>query len=148
MTLLVFNINGKTPREKERLKSSVDWDETSLINNLRILVGILFGPIAFEGLRDNIIFLTSISSVGLRKKEFILTGGRKSWKLFFEYLIEDWMSVATFTKYLLKALAISCGSVKLQPLSKILDGASLGNSFREIIFFIPFHVLFKSFRLF
>ena len=59
-------------------------------------------------------------------------------KLFFEYLIEDWMSVATFTKYLLKALAISCGSVKLRPLSKILDGATLGNSFKDIRFFIPF----------
>ena len=33
------------------------------------------------------------------------------------------MSVGTFTKYLLKALAIFCGSGKLQPLSKILDGA-------------------------
>ena len=118
MTLLVFNINGKTPREKESLKSSVNWDKTSLIKNLRILVQIPFGAIAFEGLRDNIIFLTSISSVGLRKKEFILIGWRKSWKLFFEYLIEDWMSVATFTKYLLKALAISCGSVKLRPLLK------------------------------
>ena len=67
MILLVFNINEKTPRKKERLKSSVNWDET-LINDLRILFGILFGPIAFEGLRNNIIFLTSISSVGLRKK--------------------------------------------------------------------------------
>ena len=27
------------------------------------------------------------------------------------FLIEDWMSVAMFTKYLIKALAISCGSV-------------------------------------
>ena len=53
---------------EKRLKSSVNWDETSLINELRILVRILFGPIAFEGLRNNIIFLTSISSVGLRKK--------------------------------------------------------------------------------
>ena len=70
MILLVFNINEKTPRKKERLKSSVNWDET-LINDLRILFGILFGPIAFEGLRNNIIFLTSISSVGLRKKQFI-----------------------------------------------------------------------------
>ena len=112
MTLLVFNINGKTPREKESLKSSVNWDKTSLIKNLRILVQIPFGPIAFEGLRVNIIFLTSISSVGLRKKEFILIGGRKSWKLFFEYLIEDWMSVATFTKYLLKALAVPYNPVK------------------------------------
>ena len=67
MTLLVFNINGKTPREKESLKSAVNWDEISLITHLRILVGILFGPIDFEGLMDNIIFLTSILSVGLRK---------------------------------------------------------------------------------
>ena len=68
MTLLVFDINGKTAREKERLKSSVNWYETSLINNLRNLVEILFGPIAFEGLRDNIIFFTSVSSVDWRKK--------------------------------------------------------------------------------
>ena len=44
---------------------------------MRILVGMLFGPIASEGLRD-IIFLTAVSSVGLRKKEFILIGGTKS----------------------------------------------------------------------
>ena len=68
MTLPVFNINGKTPLEKERLKSWVNWDEISL-------VGILFGHIAFEGLRDNMIFLTSISLVGLRKKTFILIRG-------------------------------------------------------------------------
>ena len=42
------------------------------------------------------------------------------------------MSLATFTKYLLKALDISCGSVKLQQLPKILDGATLDNSFKEI----------------
>ena len=50
-------------------------------------------------------------------------------KLFLEYLIEDWMSVATFTNYLLKELPISFGSVKLCPLSKILDAALLDNSF-------------------
>ena len=115
MTLLVFNSNEKTPCEQERLKSSVNWDEKPLINNLRISVGILFGMIAFEGLRDNITFLTSISSVGLRKREFILIWGRKSWKLFLENLTKDWMSVAKLTKYLLKALAISCASVKLWP---------------------------------
>ena len=72
---------------------------------------------------------------------------RKAWKLLLQYLIKDWVS-ATFEKYLLKVLVISCGSVKLWPLQKILDRAILGNSFKEIIFFIHFHVLFKSFRLF
>ena len=48
------------------------------------------------------------------------------------------MSVAMFTKYLFKAFAISCGSVKLWTL-KILDGAKLDDSFNEISFFIPFH---------
>ena len=48
------------------------------------------------------------------------------------------MSVATFTKYLLKVLAISCGSVKLRPLSKIVDGATLDNSFKDIRFIIPY----------
>ena len=47
-----------------------------MTNNLRIVVGILFRPIAFEGLRDNTKFLTSISSTGLRRKEFILIGGK------------------------------------------------------------------------
>ena len=36
------------------------------------------------------------------------------------------MSVTTLTNYLLKALAISCGSVKLRPLLKILNGVRLG----------------------
>ena len=58
------------------------------------------------------------------------------------------MSVATFAKYLLKALAFSCGSVKHWPLSIILDWATLGNSFEEIRFVIPSHLLFKSFMLF
>ena len=43
-------------------------------------------------------------------------------KLFLEHLIEDWMSVATFTNYLLKEF-------KICPLSKILDAAILDNSF-------------------
>ena len=30
------------------------------------------------------------------------------------------------------SVATSCGSVKLRPLSKILDGATLGNSFKEM----------------
>ena len=69
MWLSVFNINGKTPQNREMLRSSVNWGETSLKNNLRILVVILFGPIAFEGLREIIIYSTSMSSVELQKKK-------------------------------------------------------------------------------
>ena len=97
---------------------------------MRILVGVFFGLVAFEGLRYNIIFY----KWGWRKKWFMLIGGIKSWKLFFEYII-DQLSLATFKQYLLQALAISCGSVKLRSLSKILDGATLGNSFNKVRFF-------------
>ena len=58
------------------------------------------------------------------------------------------MSVASLTKYVLKVLFITCGSPKLCPLSKILDRAALGNYFKEIRFFIPFHVFFKPFKRF
>ena len=78
MTLLVFNINGKTTRGEGgggRLKS--------LINNLRDLFGMLFGLIAFEALRNNIICLASISPVRLRKKEFILIGGAQNHENYF-----------------------------------------------------------------
>ena len=56
--MFVLNINGKTPWEKERLKISVNLDET-LINNLRVFDGILNGSVTVEELMDNIIFLTS-----------------------------------------------------------------------------------------
>ena len=35
------------------------------------------------------------------------------------------MSAATLTNHLLKALAVSCGSVKLRPFSKVEDQAIL-----------------------
>ena len=92
----VFFINRY---EKERLKSSVNWVETWSIKNLSFVNGILFAQIAFDGLRGNVIFFTSVSSAGLKKKEFTLTGGRKLWKLFPGYLIDDWMSLATLTRY-------------------------------------------------
>ena len=77
-----FNINGKTPLEKESLKRSANSDET-LINNLRILAGTLFEPIAFQGLEDTRqYYIFNYNSIrGVEKKEFILIGGSKSWKL-------------------------------------------------------------------
>ena len=46
------------------------------------------------------------------------------------------MSVATFTKYLFKALAISCVSVNFQPLSKTLDGAVLSKRYSSSSIFL------------
>ena len=42
---------------------------------------------------------------------------------------------------MLKALTVSCDLVKVWPLSKIVDGAMLGDSFKEIKFFMPFSVM-------
>ena len=58
----------------------------------------LFGPIDFKGSRDKIMFLISVLSVGLMKKEFMLIWGRKSKNLFLEYFMEDLMPVATLEK--------------------------------------------------
>ena len=46
------------------------------------------------------------------------------------------MSVATFTKYLFKALAIPCVSVNFRTLSKILDGAVLSKRYSSSTMFL------------
>ena len=88
---------------------SINWDKT-LINSFRTFVGILFGIIALERLKDIIFW---------EKKILYWLGGENNKNYFFEYLVENWMLVAS-TKYLLKTLAISCVLVFLWPLSKIL----------------------------
>ena len=90
---------------------SINWDKT-LINSFRTFVGILFGIIALERLKDIIIFW--------EKNILHWLGGENNKNYFFEYLVENWMLVASLTKYSLKTLAISCVLVFLWPLSKIL----------------------------
>ena len=97
MTLLVFDISGKTPRRKEKLKSSCSLHETWWINKLKILVGIPFRPTNFEGFRKITIFLTSVSTVDLKKIIYINCRD-KFMQIILECLIEDWMSVASLTK--------------------------------------------------
>ena len=93
---------------------------------MRVLVGILFVPIAFEGLRDITIFLTSVSSSGWEKKECL-------------FLELPYVS-SNVHKIFVKSIGYFLWLVKPQPLSKVLDGAILANSFKEI----SFPVLFKS----
>ena len=59
-----------------RCPTNVDYPT----NNLRILVG-LFGWIAFQGLSDDINFLSSILSVKLRKKRIHINWGEKIMKI-------------------------------------------------------------------
>ena len=78
------------------------------------------------------MFLTSILSVGLRKNNLFYLE-RENHKTSFK--VFNWMSVATLLKYLLKILTISCVSVILQTFSEIVDGATLGDYFKEIKIF-------------
>ena len=68
MTLLDFRIEGETPSENERLISSSNWFEMSLLSNFKIFVGILFGTTTFRGLWDK-IDETFVLSTGFMKKK-------------------------------------------------------------------------------
>ena len=50
MTFPVF-VNGKTTLRKDNSNSAINWDGTSLISNLRILVEMLFKVISLEGFK-------------------------------------------------------------------------------------------------
>ena len=80
------------------------------------------GPEAFWESKAEIIEIISFLSVGERKKDFMLNGGRNSWNSFAEYLIEDWISRAMFEKWLLKAFAISKGLVTVLLLQYMEEG--------------------------
>ena len=122
-------------RRKKRFRISINWDKT--INNFRTFVGILFGIIALERLKDifwekNILYywvekiMKSIFWVSSRK----LNVSSIINKIFVENI-----------GYLL------CFGFSLT-IIKNTDGAILGNSFEEISFFIHSHVLFNLFKLF
>ena len=99
---------GNIPDESDRLKR-----EIFLFKSLRMLVGILFGPTDLRLFRKEMMLETSLQS--------LFVGGRKSKNCFFGYLIEDFVryliSSAIVEKYLLKALAIVIGSLKVALLS-------------------------------
>ena len=107
---------GNIPDESDRLKR-----EICLLKSLRMLVGILFGPTDLRLFREEMMLETSLQSVGETKNESLFICGRKSKNCFFGYLIEDFVryliSSAIVEKYLLKALAIVIGSLKVALLS-------------------------------
>ena len=104
----------------------------------------LLEPTAFSGLRDKIIFLISVLSTGFMKKELISISRKKSWNLFLENLIVDWIGLEIFLKYLLNALAMYLGLLHVILFSIKAEGTEFEVLFRDISFLIPFQVFFKS----
>ena len=75
--LATLGIVGKTYVEKEILNISANLVEISFLSSFNILVGMLFGSTDLFEFREDIIFCTSYSLVGLRKKEFWFLSYRK-----------------------------------------------------------------------
>ena len=80
-------MDGKTPVEKETLKISERWVETSFLRSFSVLVGILLGPVDLFGSSEGTILIISYLSVGLREKESSDLFLRKLEKCLWEYLI-------------------------------------------------------------
>ena len=67
MTLAILQASGKVPVEKIKLNSSVRGCDNTFLNDSRIMVWMLFIPIAFLSFKDLGWSFTS-ALVGVRKK--------------------------------------------------------------------------------
>ena len=72
MTLAFLKASGKVPVEKIKLNISVRVYDNIFLNALRILVGMLFIPIALLSFKNLRWSSTSSAVVGVRKKVFSL----------------------------------------------------------------------------
>ena len=68
ITFASFSISGKVPVEKERFIIKDIGFLSSFLNNLKKLVGIINGPEALFLFKILILFRTSCSFVGVKKK--------------------------------------------------------------------------------
>ena len=106
-----MSIDGKTPVEKETLKTSESWVKLPFLRSFSILVGILLGPVDLFESREDMILVISYLSVGLREKESSDLFLRKLEKCLWEYLILSLVLAAKDVRKLLNMFAISVGSV-------------------------------------
>ena len=67
--LVSFKLVGKIPVSNDLLTSKDMGIEISCIRRLRILTGMLLGPVDLEGEKEPIILMTSSGEVGGRKIE-------------------------------------------------------------------------------
>ena len=79
-----FKYSWKDAFRKWDAKYSASWVEIPILDSFNILVGILLGPTDLFKFKEDVIFCTSDSLVGARKKEFWFLSFRKSGKCLFE----------------------------------------------------------------
>ena len=77
----------------------------------------------------------------------MLNGGRKSRKIFSEYLIQILVSLATLAKVFVKRLAIYCGLVTHLSISIIVERNMSDDSSKDIVFFDILSIIFNEFQL-
>ena len=116
-------------------------------NVLRILVGMLFIPIAFLSFKNLRWSSTSSVVVGVRKKVFSLGFFNESWNWDSVLTILASIFVAIELKKWLNSLATLFFSVTSVWFIFRQLGVNLGCELRLIIFFVPCQIL-KEFRLF
>ena len=117
--LEIFSLSGKTPDEKETLKST-----DILYANFIIFEGMLLGPVALLLLRSDSMSMISLFVHGLMKIDSLHGFFKKRFKDLWAKLIFHWIFGATEQKKLLNELAISLGAVRKVSLSFIILGIS------------------------
>ena len=125
ITFSTFSFSGNIPVANDVLKRIERCSDISSVSSLWILVGMLFGPAEFLGLKLEIILIISSFVQDEMKNESWLGGGKYSENLLYENGTSDWTSAATEQQKLLKVFAIVRGSVTVWPSRLIIFGESL-----------------------
>ena len=108
--------------------------DISFLSSLKILVGMLFGPANFLGLKFEImLFFSSLVQSEIKNKSW-LSGGKYFKNAFYENGTSDRTSAAT------NLFAIVCRLVTVWSPRLIIFGESCVFFWRKIMDLIPFHV--------
>ena len=82
ITFAAFSLSGNIPVANEILKVIERCSDISSLSSLRVLVGMLFGPADFLGLKFEILSIISSFVQGKMKNECRLGGGKNSKNIF------------------------------------------------------------------
>ena len=140
ITFATFSFLGIIPVANDVLKMIERCSDISSVSSLGILVGMLFGPADFLGVKYEIISIISSFVQSQMKNESWIGGGKYSKNLLYESGTSDSTSAATEQKKLLKVYAIVCGSVTVWSSRLVIYGISFVVFWKEIMDLIPFQV--------